>query len=32
VVSLRGGRRLMVRAGFDHGLLAEVVTVLEGLA
>jgi transposase-like protein len=32
VISLRGARRLMVRAGFDHGLLAEVVTVLEGLA
>lgn len=30
-IALRGGRRLIVRSGFDHELLAEVVTILEGL-
>jgi hypothetical protein len=30
-IRLRGGRRLLVRSGFDHSLLAEIVSVVEGL-
>jgi hypothetical protein len=30
-IRLRGGRRLIVRDGFDHLLLAEVVAVMEEL-
>ena len=29
-VCLRGGHRLLVRRGFDHDLLVELVRVLEG--
>jgi hypothetical protein len=31
-VCLRGGRRVIVRPGFDRDLLAEVVSVMEGLS
>ena len=31
-VRLRGGRRLRLGRGFDHGLLAEVVAALEAIA
>ena len=31
-VLLRNGRRVRVGRGFDHGLLAEVVAALEGMA
>jgi len=31
-VRLRRGRRLLLRRGFDRGLLMEVVRVLEGIA
>ena len=31
-VRLRGGRRLVVRRGFERGLLVELIGVLEGLA
>ena len=31
-IRLRGGRRVLVHAGFDRNLLAELITVLEGLA
>jgi transposase-like protein len=31
-VRLRGRRRLLVRRGFDHGLLIELIQTLEGLA
>src|SRR5689334_1088720 len=31
-IRLRGGRRVRVWRGFDRGLLAEVITVLEGSA
>jgi hypothetical protein len=31
-VRVRGGRRVVVRTGFDRGLLAEVVAALEGMA
>jgi transposase-like protein len=30
-IRLRGGRRLLVRRGFDRSLLAEIVSVVEGL-
>lgn len=30
-IRLRRGRRLIVRGGFDHSLLAEIVSVVEGL-
>jgi hypothetical protein len=31
-VCLSGGRRLLVRPGFNHDLFAELIGVLEGLA
>ncbi len=31
-VCCRGGRRLLLRRGFDQALLAEAIGVLEGLA